>query len=155
MNRSISTLTFFLLLTSAAWSQEKNVNSPVEPIPNCDTAYSWYYSVDGKYPMASESLLNQLSVTASNLKNVRGSGYITFRFIINCRGQITKDLEILQTDSTYKKFRFDQTLVDTLKAFVKSLDKWNIATFENGKPFAYRAFMTFKINDGKVVNIIP
>lgn len=122
---------------------------------SCDTASAYYYSVNGKYPMSSASLLEETHKFLGNMKPVKGSGYITLRFTINCRGKMGKDIEVLQVDNGYNKSVFDVALVDKLKAFVRTLDKWNVGTFEDGTPLAYLGFLSFKINEGKVVNITP
>lgn len=147
MNRAIFLI--FLLITCGSHV------SAQENIPGCDTARAWYYSVDGKYPVSSPVLVTMVQSYVAPVKNMTGSGYITLRFTINCRGLMGKDIEVLQTDAAYKPSKFQQALIDRLIAFVRTLDKWSIASYENGKPLAYRAFMTFKIQDGKIINVIP
>jgi len=39
--------------------------------------------------------------------------------------------------------------------FLKTLDKWRTATTKDGEAYLYKAFLTFKIRNGKVTNIIP
>ncbi|RYY57384.1 MAG: hypothetical protein EOO09_02700 [Chitinophagaceae bacterium] len=122
---------------------------------SCDTASAYYYSVNGKYPMSSANLLAETNRFLGTVQPAKGSGYITLRFTINCRGKMENGIEVLQVDSNYAKTSFDKSLVDKLQLFLRTLDKWNVGTFENGTPLAYRGFLSFKINDGKVVNIIP
>lgn len=115
-----------------------------------------YYQIGAKYPESSLSILKNAQAFTSNYHNFSGNGYITFRFIIDCKGKIAPRIQVLQTDENYKKYYFEKDFVNLLYAFLKTMDKWKIARINNRDvPLAYHAFITFKIQDGKVVNIIP
>ena len=92
---------------------------------------------------------------ASKKKIYSGSGYITFRFAIDCEGNVIQKIRLLQTNEQYQKINFDKELVNDLYAFFKTLDKWEKARLGSGEPTNYIAFITFKIKNGKVINIIP
>lgn len=66
-----------------------------------------------------------------------------------------KKVQVLQTDTDYKKTNFSKGFINELFSFVNTLDKWRIAKLPNGNAHAYITFVTFKIKDGKVINIIP
>jgi hypothetical protein len=122
----------------------------------CPKAYAYFYSVNGKYPENSASLLKkvQLFLQQKN-ENYVNSGYITFRFIVDCDGKPLPKTQVLQTDEKYAACHFNKNLVNELFAFFKTLDKWVIARSKAGYPYSYKAFLTFKIKNGKVINIIP
>jgi hypothetical protein len=125
--------------------------------PGCK-GYSnvYYYQVSGKYPESSASLLKEAQTFIGKLnKKYIGSGYITFRFVINCQGKMRKRVQVLQTDDNYKDFHFDKAFVNDLFSFVQTLDKWRIAGAKESTPYFYTTFITFKIKDGKIINIIP
>jgi hypothetical protein len=48
-----------------------------------------------------------------------------------------------------------KNLVNELFAFLQTLNKWSIMKSKDGQTFSYKAFVTFKIKNGKVINIIP
>lgn len=122
----------------------------------CKNYEVYYYQAGGKYPRSSTTVLNEVKqfLLKSN-NNYTNSGYITFRFLIGCDGYPMPKTEVLQTDEAYNKFHFDKGLVAELFSFLKTMGKWNVAKTKNGDQFAFKSFITFKIKDGKVVNIIP
>jgi hypothetical protein len=126
------------------------------PQENCKNYNTFYYQVGGKYPKSSSTLLNEAKIFLQK-KNDRysGSGYITFRFTIDCDGKIMKQVQVLQTDESYQTYHFNKSLVNELYSYLKTLDKWKIAKTAKGESVSYFAFLTFKIQNGKIINIIP
>jgi hypothetical protein len=118
--------------------------------------YNYYYSFKAKYPENSTSLLNEALIFLQK-KNAKytGSGYITLRFNIDCQGKMMQKVQVLQADEQYKSYHFDKAFVNELYSFLKTLDKWKVAEPWSGKGFSYITFITFKIRNGKVINIIP
>lgn len=122
----------------------------------CPQQYAYYYSVGGKYPENSTSLLKKVQAYLQQKNETyTNSGYITFRFMIDCEGKRIPKTRLLQTDEKYAAFHFEKKLVDELYSFLKTLDKWVIAKSTDGKSYSYKAFLTCKIKNGKVINIIP
>lgn len=122
----------------------------------CPKQFAYFYSVGGKYPENSTSLLKKVQAYLQQKNETyTNSGYITFRFMIDCEGRRVPKTELLQTDEKYGVFHFEKKLVDELFIFLKTLDKWVVAKSTDGKAYAYKAFLTFKIKNGKVINIIP
>jgi hypothetical protein len=122
----------------------------------CKGDPSYFYQVDGKYPENSASLLKDVrSYLLNTRQTYSGSGYITFQFTVDCEGKVMKRIKVLQTDENYIQVHFDQPFITALFSFFKTLNKWKIARSEDGEPISYYAFITFKIQNGKVINIIP
>ena len=115
-----------------------------------------FYSVDGKYPTGSVAVLKDVKAFIAGQKGAyTGTGYITYRFIIDTTGHMGNKVKVMQTDEEYKAQSFEKHLVETLGAFIQTLDKWKIGRYRSGEALEYIAFMTFKIKNGKVINIIP
>lgn len=122
----------------------------------CPPQAAYYYSVGGKYPQSSATLVKKVQTYLQQKQQAyNNSGYITFRFVINCEGKRMPQTEVLQTDEKYAAFHFDKELVAELFGFLQTLDKWRVAKSTDGNSYSYKAFLTFKIKNGKVVNIIP
>jgi hypothetical protein len=122
----------------------------------CSKAYAYFYSVGGKYPKNSASLLKEVQIFLQQKNQTYlNSGYITFRFMVDCEGKPLPKTQVLQTDEKYAAFHFDKNLINELFAFLKTLDKWKITKSKEEDIFSYKAFLTFKIKNGKVINIIP
>ena len=121
-----------------------------------DAGPVYYYSAGCKYPKSSTSLLKEAQAFMAKKNNsYSGSGYISFRFTIDCEGHMQKQVRVFQTGESYTSTHFDKVLVNELFAYVKTLDKWKKAVGKTGSAFNYMAFITFKIRNGKVINIIP
>jgi len=114
-----------------------------------------YFSVDGKYPRSSATLVREATAFLQRgNRKFSGSGYITFRFLIDCAGFRQPMTQVLQTDANYVAMHFRPELVSELYAFLKTLKDWRVAT-HNNVAFSYFTYLTFKITDGKVVAVIP
>ncbi len=115
-----------------------------------------FYSVDGKYPTGSATVLKEVKAFIARQKvDPAGTGYITYRFIIDTTGHMGNKVKVMQTNDEYKAQSFDKSLIETLGAFIQTLDKWKIGRYRSGEALEYIAFMTFKMKNGKVINIIP
>ena len=125
--------------------------------PTCAKAVlAPYFSVDGKYPRSSATLVQEASEFLQRRKQrYTGSGYITFQFMVDCAGYRQPMTQVLQTDANYHNFHFRKELVNELYAFLKTLTDWRTATTQNAVSAGYLAYLTFKITDGKVVAVIP
>ena len=152
----------FLFLTYQAGGQ--NIILPdseyMDTTSNVDTKCkdynAYYYQVGGKYPESSSSILKEVrTFMQEKSTEYYGSGYITFRFTVDCEGKVMKKVQVLQTDEKYRPNHFNRDLVNELFLFFKTMQKWKIARTKQGDSFNYFAFIAFKINNGKVINIIP
>jgi len=124
--------------------------------PCAKTMLAHYYSVAGKYPRSSETLRQAAQAfLARQHRTYHGSGYVTFRFIIDCEGRRLPRVQVLQTDAAYQRYHFSPELVTELYGFLKTLTEWRIAKVSAGQPVNYLAYLSFKITDGKVVAVIP
>ena len=71
----------------------------------------------------------------------QNDGYVTIRFLVNCKGETGK-------------FRVEGELVTQLLEKTKQLDGWLPATREGYKCDYYK-YLTFKIIDNQIVDILP
>lgn len=81
------------------------------------------------------------------------NGYLTFRFIINCKGE-TGQFVIEELALDFTTSSMDKKFVNHIFEIVKSLDEWNPISFEG---FDYDSFihLTFKVTNGTIVEILP
>lgn len=80
-------------------------------------------------------------------------GYLTIRFIINCKGQ-TGCFRVFQLDTAYQPTVFKKELSDTLLNRVKKIPGWQPAPYE-GKVYDSYQYITFRIRAGKIISIAP
>ena len=157
-----ATILPLLLLTFCSYSQIYTLSDGeyMDTTANFNTACKdynvYYYQVGGKYPKSSITLLKDAQEFVQRINKIyHGSGYITFRFRVDCEGHRTKRTQVLQTDEQYKMYHFKKDFVNELYEFLITLNDWKTAKDNLGHSFSYIAFITFKIKNGKVINIIP
>ncbi len=81
------------------------------------------------------------------------SGYLTFRFVVNCKGE-TGRYVIEQSDLDYQKKRFPKETVDHLYGITYSLNKWEPAVIREEGRDAY-VYLTYKLQNGVVTDVLP
>ncbi len=114
-----------------------------------------YFAVEGKYPRSSGTLVREATAFLQRgRRKYSGSGYVTFRFVIDCAGFRQPMTQVLQTDAGYMPTHFRPELVGELYAFLKTLKEWRTASY-SGHAVSYFTYLTFKITDGKIVAVIP
>jgi hypothetical protein len=155
-------LLVFLFLTSYAQAQRyvlpegEFMDTTFTQNPKCSGYYPYYYSTRTKYPKSSTTLLSEVKDFLKIKGSVyQGSGYVTFRFAVDCEGIVLGGIRVMQTDANYKVFHFDKEFVEELYAFFRTMTLWEIGKLDSGEPVNYIAYVTFKIKDGKVTHIIP
>ena len=157
-------LTCLLLLTTALNTRAQYLpfhggeylDTTIAHNPACAKAPTLpYFAVDGKYPRSSATLAAEATAFLQrDSRKFSGSGYVTFRFVIDCAGFRQPMTQVLQTDASYATTHFRPELVSALYAFLKTLKDWRAATYHD-HTVSYFTYLTFKIADGKVVAVIP
>jgi hypothetical protein len=124
--------------------------------PACANAgWARYYNVQGKYPRSSSTLAQAAQAFLRQQKQVyTGSGYVTFRFAVDCAGHRQPRVQVLQTTAQYQPTHFRPELVAALYAYFQTLTEWRVGVMQN-TAVNYLAYLTFKLQDGKVVAVVP
>lgn len=86
--------------------------------------------------------------------NTDESGFITIRFTINCHGQIG-DFELEQCDSEFKPVQFSKEIITQLFQLTNKLNDWKVGKNEEKENVDSRFFVGFKIEQGRLVGILP
>lgn len=81
------------------------------------------------------------------------SGYITIRFIVNCEGK-TGRYRIEEMNNDYQPMSFDKKLVEKILTLTRELDGWHVGG-DQAHPVDYYQYLTFKIEGGKLIEIMP
>ena len=118
-------------------------------------AFARYYNVQGKYPRSSYTLTQEAQAFLQRQQQTyAGSGYVTFRFEVDCAGHRQPRVQVLQTDAQYQRYQFDKMLVEGLYAYFQTLTEWRVGLAKN-VAVNYTGYLTFKLKDGKVVAVVP
>ncbi len=80
------------------------------------------------------------------------SGYLTYRFVINCEGE-TGRFRTEQADLNFNKKTFNPTTIDHLYQIVKMQKDWQPC--KSDKVYDAYAYITFKLEDGKIIELLP
>jgi hypothetical protein len=81
------------------------------------------------------------------------SGFITIRFIINCEGK-TGRFRVQEMDNDYTTKSFNKEILKQIVSLTKTLEGWGVAG-DGPHTFDYYQYLTFKIEDGKLIEIMP
>ncbi len=81
------------------------------------------------------------------------SGYLNFRFLVNCDGN-PGWFEIIQMNLDLEEHPLPSQMVDSLFTFTAEPKNWNPLEFRKG-PSNYYMYVSYRIENGKVVEIIP
>jgi|SRR5690554_5959 len=82
------------------------------------------------------------------------TGIVTIQFHVNCSGQ-TGDYIIKNVDLDYNENHINAELNSHLLDLTKMLDKWTPAKDDNQNTVNSHKFLSFRIIDGKLVEIFP
>ncbi|NML68728.1 hypothetical protein HHL23_02810 [Chryseobacterium sp. RP-3-3] len=81
------------------------------------------------------------------------NGYITVRFLVNCEGK-TGLFRVQQMNADLRETIINKELGERLLRFTKSLDGW-IPKEIKGFKIGYYQYLTYKIENGKVSEVLP
>ncbi|WP_077399125.1 hypothetical protein [Cellulophaga omnivescoria] len=113
-----------------------------------------YYSVGTSYEGERKAIREEIFTELENKNLVFGnkSGYITFRFIVNCNGQAGR-YRFKEVDSHFLETSSKEDLINQLKVAVMKLNKWKAGTLNNDTPVDSYYQINFKIIEGKIEDI--
>ena len=113
-----------------------------------------YYRADTHYIGQQKSLKEYYKtnyIVPEKSKNQ--NGYIRIRFVVNCKGLIGR-FDVLESDLKFKPFNFDPQIREQLLELTKSLSNWSPGLMD-GKAVDSFYFLTFKLIDGRIHEILP
>ena len=134
---------------------DQNIDDPNFKRCIIDDQYAYQYYNDSKgFQYKGEKLAIIEKLNKSNILSDKNSnGYITVKFLVNCQGK-TGLFRVQQINNDYQEVDLDNQLKDKLLTFTKSLDGWMSKEID-GKKIDYYQYVTYKIVDGKISEILP
>lgn len=117
-----------------------------------DEIYEYYNSEpDGGYKYGKKALRD--SVQRKYQASISESGYLTFRFVVNCQGKAGRYL-VIENDLDFKPKKFNAELVSQFFSITQELKEWRPVVLEN-ESRDYYMYITYKLLDGKIIEILP
>ena len=80
-------------------------------------------------------------------------GYFTFRFVVNCKGEAGR-FTTEESDLKYNKKEFSSELRNHFLEMLLGVPQWESLTI-NGEPRDAYVYVTFKIKDDEIIEILP
>ena len=81
------------------------------------------------------------------------SGYLNFRFLVTCEGN-PGWFKTIQVDKNYEPTQFSEEMVAQLLKLTAQPEHWNILSYKE-KPFDYYMYVSYKIENGTIAEILP
>lgn len=121
---------------------------------NESDVFQYYYfgkglQYKGEKPNIIEHFRNGFKIR----KNKDDEGLITIRFIVNCEGK-TGRFRVHGMDNDYQEKVFSKHLTQQLLILTKQLNGWIVGEYD-GKAYDYYQYLTFKIVNGNITEIMP
>ena len=88
-----------------------------------------------------------------NFNKYSDSGYLNFRFIVNCEGRAGR-FEINELNLNLEKTNLNNHLVEDLLSITAEQKNWNVFNVE-GHPKNYYMYILYRIENGKITEILP
>jgi len=82
------------------------------------------------------------------------SGYLTYRFVINCNGEVGRFITE-ESDLNFNKKKFNEETVQHLYEIVYNQKDWQACTGGRIESQDAYTYITFKLKDGKIIEILP
>lgn len=113
-----------------------------------------YYSVETGFEGEKPAMERHFRDKFVKNKQWKGeNGYITIRFVVNCRGQSGR-FRVLEMGKDLKPKQFPRALSGQLLELTKSLTGWQPGQSKI-KALDYYQYLTFQIVDGDIAGILP
>ena len=113
-----------------------------------------YYQGTKEYGYKGEKIAIVEKLKKENIYSEKKiDGYITVRFLVNCEGK-TGLFRLQHMSPDLKESVLDEELENKLLQFTKSLDGWMPKEIK-GLKVDYYQYLTYKIENGKVSEVLP
>jgi hypothetical protein len=161
-------LSFLFLSCSRHFAQEKPAPQPffvyhISADPDIDDPsfvvcdekllIPYYGGRKTSYQGEKAFLYKHFSAYQAPAKSAGQTGFITIRFIVNCKGKAGR-FRMQQMDKDYQSFTFNKKITNQILALTKQLNAWIPSEYDKRAVDTYYYFC-FQIHDGKLITITP
>lgn len=117
-----------------------------------DNIYQYYNPERATYSKGKYGIRKHIMSNYKN-KNYSDSGYLNFRFVINCKGE-TGRYVIHENNLNLEPTTFNEDLKNQLFKLTSELKKWN-PNFSHQKFRDSYMYISYRIENGKITEILP
>lgn len=121
----------------------------------CDEGriYNTYSSAGLKAYKGSKKRFRDHIFASFNDNTFTESGYLNFRFLVNCEGNAGW-FEVIQMNLDLEETTLNDELVDSLFKLTSNPQNWEIIDYYEA-PRNYYMYVSYRIENGKITEIIP
>ena len=152
-NNNFMLILFYLVIQSNCLFSQTN-----EEFVLCGNQKTYpYYHPELKYHGGFWEIKNHFNTkyTEKEFVNIENnSGVVTIQFVVNCDGK-TGRFETQSCDLHYTENEVNAAIVKHLLSLTKELKNWNVAIDESNLKVNSHAFLSFRIENGKITEILP
>ncbi|MFD0796083.1 hypothetical protein ACFQZJ_01315 [Maribacter chungangensis] len=120
--------------------------------PCGDYIFDYYNPERARYGEGKNGL-RKFILNNFNTNDYTESGYLNIRFVINCKGE-TGRYVLHENDLNLVPKRFNPKLKEQLLKLTLALKNWNPNVINGNKVDSYM-YISYRIEDGKITEIIP
>lgn len=122
---------------------------------NCNIGRLPQYYAYKEKPFSKEKLHFERHIYESYQapENSEESGLLRIRFTVNCHGESGR-FRMLSMNENYEETSFSNGISDQLLSLTKSYKEWRVLSY-NGMESDYYFYVTFKIENGHVKEVLP
>jgi len=132
---------------------DKSQDDPNFQPCNEDLALVYYNFGDPFLIKGEKPTITEVFADINFSSNPLQSGYITIRFMVNCKGE-TGRFRMEQMDNNYNDSTFPKNLTNQLMVRTKSIQDWLPAELQ-GRTYDNYRYITFKFIDNHIIDILP
>jgi len=112
----------------------------------------YYGKEKAGFAKSKDTLINYFNHNYNNNGFTNITGYVTIRFIINCKGEAGRFV-IKEVGPDFKNTKFNAYITDHLLELVQELKAWKPIVF-NDYPYDSFNHITFKLVNGEIAEIL-
>lgn len=115
------------------------------------------YTHHGAAPIAykgSKKNFKNTILSKYNHKLYKDSGYISFRFLVNCNGDAGW-FEVAEMNLDLEEVNLDDKMVDELLNLTSEKENWNKLGYSKEQKFDYYMYIIYRIENGNITEILP
>lgn len=140
-----------------AWIDPKNTLDTGDDFSICghEKFIADYYNStpDGRYIHGKRALTDTVFNNLTEAKMLEQNGMLVFRFVVNCEGKAGR-FTVDGYDFMYEPIKFEKETIDHLYGILRKLEDWRPVVINDEARDAY-FYITFKIENGKITDILP
>ncbi|MFD2530099.1 hypothetical protein [Polaribacter marinaquae] len=101
----------------------------------------------------SKKVFRDFILSNYNEKLYKDSGYVSFRFLVNCKGEAGW-FEIIEMNLDLEEIDLDDKMINELLELTSKKENWNQLGYEEGF-IDYYMYILYRIENGKIIEILP